>query len=147
MDAHFEAKRFKRDMPEPERHARLFAHGLTKHSYETVVAALTDLADAHDEYLEAYAALWDYVYSRTDEQDRRYPAWERFAPDDVKEVMNVHLDVFNDTPSLGMSAAGFRGNQRESFPVTRWAKDAARYRRGAKAMRQAVAKAKGAIAA
>ena len=125
-----------------ELHARRFAAGLTAHDFDAVVRAAEDCWDAHDEWLAAYAAHSDLLDAHVTAEDRRYPAWERYAPEWVQRLIAVAADGHESAPALGQPLGGFRGNsvggRLEAYPITRWAKDARRYRAAARKLQKAL---------
>lgn len=137
-EAYWTAKLADRTRIEPERHARLLEGRVTKYADLAVVQAEYDSwADSHDDYVRAYRDFWATVNAIVPKEDQRFPAWERYAPETVQAAMQVHTDVFSDTPSMGMRIVGLRRYSGEIFPLTKWRSLAGKYRSAAKKLRKA----------
>lgn len=138
MNDYYAKHLFDRSALRQESHARLLAARLTKHGdFSVVQKAYLDFADAHDEYVRAYADFWDFVNTRVPKEQQQYPAWERYAPPEVQEAMAVHREVYDVTPSFGITVINGSHRSSEAYPLSRWARNAAKYRRGAAKLRKA----------
>lgn len=123
-----------------DRHARAVSNGLTKYDLPTVQDAALSLWEAHDAWVEVYAEWSGTINSHVSAEDRRYPAWERYADESIQQLMDAHRIAFDVAPSMGGDVLG-RGRQYvEWFPLSRWEKKTQSYRRAARILRMALDK-------
>lgn len=141
MNDHFAKQLAQRELSS-EVHARMLAAKLTAYPFNVILAAATNLWDAHDEYVAAYAAYSDAIDAHSDAKDRHYPCWWQKYPECVAELLNIHDAVFDATPSMGGNPTGerVRRHSGERYPLTRWAATAKKYHSAAKKLRAATEK-------
>lgn len=118
----------------PERIARVQSYGLTKYGPEQtdeIAQALADLNAAEAEYDAAIEAAWP-IY--TPAEDQRWIGWQCYLPESLANLYNIS----NDTDGVSFDRGG-HGN--ESFPISLWKRNAAKFRRQARRIRQAIQEA------
>jgi len=135
-ESHWQNLKAERDPIDAARFARVVESGLTKHSdLATVQAAREDWCDARDEYVAAYRAGDEAIDAIVSPEDRRRIAWQRYAPPQAVAIDAVMHDAHEMTTPA--RRPGWRSYS-EHYPLSRWAKEAACFRRWAAKIRAAV---------
>jgi hypothetical protein len=143
-EKHWAGMKAERVTLDPERFSRLRDGRMTRQTDAAAVqAAADDWCDARDEYAAAYRAGSEAIDARTDERTRRAPAYWRYLDAAALAVFDAMHDGHEMTPSRN---SPWGRAKTETYPLTRWAKEAACFRRWAKKILAAVAAA-GAIPA
>ena len=118
-----------------EKIARAREYGLTRYAPEQVDeinAAYAALVEAQAEYEAAVEAAWP-VYTPADEADR-WIGWQCYLP----ERLAALYDVTNDTDGVTFDRGGHGS---ETYPMALWKRSAAKFRRQARRIRQAIEEA------
>jgi hypothetical protein len=129
-------------------HSRRKASGLTRYTLEEVEAALADAADALAEARAARAAAIEAL--RADSGWQRWhhlPAYWQYLDTPAARAAHEALrtDIRDGCPGFPAGDDLYRHlahggrNSRECYPLTRWAKTAARWRRWARRTMAALA--------
>jgi hypothetical protein len=118
------------DVPTKELHDRFLAGGLTKYDYGTIVAALKEMDELVEEECQLLAQAADLI--RPHDQ---YMGDIAYAPEHIQK-----LDALtrSDITPIFQTGNTRHGGRQEKWPVDKWQKQMATYRRANSNLRKAL---------